>query len=218
MRVPRSATVLATALLLAAGVAHASITERSIGGACNRALGAELAKEVCSLQYDGGAHGDASDSCRSPSPRLAKGADTTGLLVPVDDPEDNYGFMVNGAMVNQPVTVRLIPASPLPGSGVQPAPLGIPGANPDLVVWFPACFVVAGESRNLGGAPEEVTFLPRVTGLYTIQALLGPVEVRVGVGGAGDGGDEPGMGANVCHAFCYGDAVNPTAGYRLTVH
>lgn len=214
MRVPRSA-ILVTVLLVAAGAAHASIVERSIGGACTRALGAELAEEVCTLQYDGGEHGDASDSCRSPSPRLAKGADTNGLLVPIDDPEDNYGFMVNGTLVNKPVTVRLVPSSPLPGeAGVEPGPVAVAGADPDLVVWFPACFVVAGESRNPGGAPEEVTFVPKITGLYTIQAVLGPVGVHVRVG---QGSGEPGMGTDVCHASCYGEGVNPAVGYRLTI-
>lgn len=178
----RRIAIACVVLLLAAG-AQASKIEDATG---------------VKYQYDGGTHGDASDICEDPSPTLPLGNETEGLLVPVDDPLDNYGLQIGEADVGDPVTVRLRSGPPAGWIVEAPAP------DYDLAVHAPGCGERLGASSEPGGMIDEVTFVPQEAGVYTIQVQPG-----------GDPEEALGPTPEGCHGVCVG-TLNTVAGYGLS--
>lgn len=149
-------------------------------------------------QHDGGTHGDASDVCVEPSPVLPVGNETEGLLVPLDDPEDDYGLDVTEADIGEAITVTLTPGPPLDWAVEEPLP------DYDLVVHTPDCQEPINASRKTGSVQEIVTFVPEQAGVHVIQVLPGD-------------GDLPGVAPVPmgCHPTCVG-TTNKLVGYDLT--
>lgn len=150
-------------------------------------------------QWDGSTHGDASDTCAEPQPVLPVGNETAGLLVPGDDPEDDYGLSVTDEEVGITVTVTLTPGPSLEWAVQEPAP------DYDLRVWTPGCGDVVGASHDNGTSVDEVAFEPGEAGTYTIQVLPGKsIQPEL-----------PGPIPMGCHGMCVG-TLNGAAGYNLT--
>lgn len=185
-------------LLAASAVGTASMLESALMPRCQAALGA-LAEEACSLQYDGGQHGDAPDRCGIPAPRLDVGKATTGLLVPFDDPADFYDLFVSPQLVGRFVEVRVAPGL------MADAGLPVSLASYDVIVLQPDC----RQPADLFGSGDRYGFFVRSAGVYHVGITM-RLGLMVGLDGEG------GYGTDVCHAFCWGSVVNPAAGYSVS--
>lgn len=107
MRSPLPWLSVALVATVLAAPAQASQVEDTIGGGFH-------------YQHDGNADGDASDHCSMPSPTIrASDGEVGGILVPVDDLVDHYGYEVGSADVGKTHTITitgsLVPHLNMPG-------------------------------------------------------------------------------------------------------
>lgn len=192
------ALVLVALALLLSGSGVASRLDGLAQGTC--AMVGVLNPAECAIQYDGGRHGDAADVCRPQLQRpIGVGATTNGLLVPGDDEVDYFELLVPASRVGRLINVTV-------DSGLrQVVPANLPTlARFVVIVQTPDCL---GPAEDLIGG-SRYAFIPRAPGAYHVQVTL-----RLSVGLDVDGAGQP--GAEVCHDICWGQGINPTAGYTL---
>lgn len=166
-------------------------------------------------QYDGGVAFDASDACRAPRPEVLLGSPpTTGTLVPVDDPEDNYALFVSVGMLGVPITVTLQEAPFLQEAVPGSAPGGaVSVAHYDLQVWTPGCQRPAADEDVAGGG-ERVVFVPERAGTYSIRIVPGSTAGPIEAMPLAEPGSLLDPHTRTCHGFCIVKA-NGLVGYSL---
>lgn len=198
----RITTVTVAVLALAlVPVASASLIEDALAPAC-ASLG--IGRDLCTYQHDGDAVGDASDVCARPAPAIRANGTVVGMVVPADDPRDNYALALSAG---QTVRIDLVAQPDLPQT-----PVGRVAENVDLRVYNSAnCAVVLAESAKRGSGPESLTFTAPASGVYTVQVQLGSF-YGLPLAGAPPGGP----GVDACNPTCQ-PLLNNEAGYRLTV-
>lgn len=130
--------VVALLVVLLAPLAAASLTEQATG---------------VDLQRDGGAFGDAPDSCQT-SRGVSFPVLTGGMLAPGDDLRDFYHFAVPADRVGTPVELR-----------------ADAGVDVDLYVYSAGCADYYDSSRSYTGH-ELIRFVPVAAGTHIVQVRL----------------------------------------------
>lgn len=181
--------------------------EETIYDLCRVVVDETVATELCTVQYDGGRHGDASDRCNDPYPSIEVDAIVQGLILPPVptgnalaslDPEDSFAVQL--------------------GSG-QPAVLSIrPGASWDPLERSPFLFRAEVWGPNATGSPcatrlavaysdgPPVSFGANAGGTHTVRVV--PID-----------GDVPDVDRSlplVCHYMCMQNGA-AVMGYRVNV-